>query len=669
KDRLMDERLAMEYRDPGKQKKRRKRVRIGFCITLALLLVASLLNWGVITNWGQVSIQRINFSGPDGAHVSGLVYRPNNATDKTPSPAVLMLHGNSGNARNHESWALEFARRGFVVVVPDLYGAGDSQGYFDGGPNPFPPGTPVQQSDNYNGILSTRSLLEESSQFYDYMVDLPYVNSDEVIVAGHSMGGGAALTLGALKGSKGIMSASSTPATYFSNVDEFMDAYNNYQGDVVLSWGWCEMGIQPGDTEGFKAFAKKRGLVDYALNHTGDSSIQTLEPGKVYGSFDRGNAFVISGEERIHEAAFVSTESIGHLVQYGQDIIGDAVPNYIDPSDQVWPIKDYIALFGIFAFMAWLCATALLLIQEIPAFATVRRPLARNVGFRGKSLVIASLVALLLPYLVMKTDAFGIVGGKNFTNLQNAGFNLGFANMGFGVVVALSIACTLGLVIFIATERKKKGLALADFGLTPEGYDASASAGKKALAVAGMALKTLAVAALTIAIGWAYLQFQSTVLGTDFYAWFFGLKDIPLDKTPFYLNYLVVFIACFVVLSIDMNVIRRLPSTGSELKDTIIAVAVNIVLAIAVIIIVISVKWVLQTQGNPADSNWLWNMGLDVSRIWGLPVGMTCAAGGVTYIYRKTGNIWLCALLFGTVACLMGVLYGGTRFHYLTFFY
>ena len=62
-------------------------------------------------------------------------------------------------------------------------------------------------------------------------------------------------------------------------------------------------------------------------------------------------------------------------------------------------------------------------------------------------------------------------------------------------------------------------------------------------------------------------------------------------------------------------------------------------------------------------------MGLDTQRIWGLPVGMTVATAGATFIYKKTGNLWLCALLVGSVACLMGLLYGGTRFHYLTFFY
>ena len=213
------------------------------------------------------------------------------------------------------------------------------------------------------------------------------------------------------------------------------------------------------------------------------------------------------------------------------------------------------------------------------AFAVVRRPLARNVGFRGTGLVIASLVALLAPYLVIKTDTFGIVGREKNVNLWDAGFNLGFSNMGFGV------------------------------------------------------------------------------------------KDLPLDKVPCYLNYLAVFILAFVVLSIDMNVIRRLPTTGNETKDLIIAMTVNVALGIAMVIVIVAVKWWLQSMASPADTNWLWGMGLDTQRIWGLPVGMTVATADSTFIYKKTGNIWLCALLVGTIACIMGVLYGSTRFHYITYFY
>lgn len=479
------------------------------------------------------------------------------------------------------------------------------------------------------------------------------------------MGCTAAERLGALHDAKAILLAS--PATGPEGDSDLEKVWYEYTGDVAVMIGAVEL---KGTTPEEKIASADAKYLHWLHRYPGHQDEATIVPDKMYGSFEDGSGFICLIEyNRIHEAAFVSTQTIGNLLEYGQMAIGDAVPNYIDADNQVWPMKDYAGLFGIFAWFAFVIAFALLLIEEVPAFACVRRPLARNVGFRGKGLVVATIVGLLAPYLVIKTDAFGIVGGGSYTNLKALGFNLGFSNMGFGVVVGLSIVCTIGLVVYVLTERRKKGLRPADFGITPYGYDAGASKGARAKAVAGMVLKSLLVAAIAVGVGFAYAQLQTSVLGTDFYAWFFGVKDIPISKIPNYMNYLVVFVCCFVVLSIDMNVIRRLPTTGSETRDTIVQMVVNVVVAITVVIAIVAVKWWLQSIGSPADTGWLWGMGLDTQRIWGLPVGMTVAAAGSTLVYRKTGNIWLCALLVGTIACMMGVLYGGTRFHYLTYFY
>lgn len=54
RDRQMDEQLLRDYGDPEKQVKRKKNVKRGFCITFALLILSSLINWGVISSWGKV---------------------------------------------------------------------------------------------------------------------------------------------------------------------------------------------------------------------------------------------------------------------------------------------------------------------------------------------------------------------------------------------------------------------------------------------------------------------------------------------------------------------------------------------------------------------------------------------------------------------------------------
>lgn len=650
KDRLMDEKLRADFYDPEKQKRRKRNVRRGWCITLIIVLLASIVNWGVVTGWGNVTIDRIKLSGNDGAEFSGLVYRPANATDQDQAPAILMFHGNAGNARNHESWAMEFARRGFVVVAPDLFGAGDSQGYFDG---------------SQSGALTPRSLIDEAEMFYEYTMTLPYVDTDNILSSGHSMGSTPAAAVGAMHDAKGILLAS--PVIMIPEDTEYADAWNSYDGNVAALMGAVEL---DGTTHEEKVASMQEEGLSMLQKYPGYENATEVEADTVYGSFAEGDGFIYQIEyERIHEAAFVTTQCIGHLLDYGQQMVGDDVPNYIDASDQVWPIKDYTGLFGIFAWAAFVFVTALLLIEEVPAFAAVKRPLARNVGFRGTGLVIASLIGLLVPYLVIKTDAFGIVGGRFYANLREAGFNMGYSNMGFGVICGLTIVCILGFIVFMLTERKKKQIGLTELGLTPADYAERTTRSERVKGIALMMGKSALVAAIAVAVGFGYTQLQLNMLGTDFYAWFFGVKDLPVSKIPVYLNYLAVFLVAFVFLSFDMNIIRRLPTAGNETKDLLIAMAVNLVIGVTVVIVIVAVKWYLQTIGSPADTNWLWGMGLDTQRIWGLPVGMTVAVCGSTFIYKKTGNIWLCALLVGTIACIMGVLYGGTRFHYLTYFY
>ena len=85
------------------QRGKRVRARTIFLISLALLILVSILNWGVITGWGSTKITRLTLVGDNGMEYSALLYVPENATNETPAPVVLAFHGNSGNARNHES--------------------------------------------------------------------------------------------------------------------------------------------------------------------------------------------------------------------------------------------------------------------------------------------------------------------------------------------------------------------------------------------------------------------------------------------------------------------------------------------------------------------------------------------------------------------------------------
>ena len=104
----------------------KKSTTLFFCISLAVVLLSGILIWGFQTGWGDVSIRRLQLTGDGGTKISSLIYIPKNATAETPAPAVVIYHGRSNQAHSNDTWCMELARRGYVVLSPDLSGGGES---------------------------------------------------------------------------------------------------------------------------------------------------------------------------------------------------------------------------------------------------------------------------------------------------------------------------------------------------------------------------------------------------------------------------------------------------------------------------------------------------------------------------------------------------------------
>ena len=643
KDHQMDEKLRNDFYSTEGRAKRKRGVRLFFIIMMVLTLVCSLVNWGVITGWGNVRIEHLTLSGYNGDEISAILYIPKNATNETPAPMLFNIHGNAGNARNHESWAVEFARRGFVVLSVDYLGSGASENHV------------------YTGASSLPCMVSVAEAYYQHALSFDFVDKDNILVAGHSLGCGVASSIAAKYNAKGFMLASGDVGafvvtaiagyegeqSYAEGIANYAQSIENYRGDVFLVYGDVERNDEQLCTS----------INNYIENRPGYEGITYSNVGDVIGSFEEGSAVcIMKDDHRIHEAAFVNSGTIEKLLWFGQNAVGDAVPNYIEGSDQIWQIKDYIGLFSIFVFGLFICSIALLLIEEIPFFAEVKRPIARNIGLRKVGLGISIVLSLIFPYIVLKTGALGIIELTGLTTPTSkavpvAGFRLMFSNVAFGVIVGLNIFGLLGFLLYYFTDGRRHKLSLNDLGLTP------ADSNKISIK---MILKTVFLAMVVVAIAWSYLSFQHEILGTDFYAWYFGFRSIPLTKINYYWCYLLVWIACFIVASFSINVERRLPTTGKELLDIVIAIVFNVVLATIVLDIVICVRWMLESNGIKNEFAF-WNFETDISRLWGMPAGMAVGIGGSTLLYRKTGNTWLSAFLMGTVACLMCVTFGQVR--------
>lgn len=604
----------------GQKKRISKSIRV-FLILTALVIAMSLINWAVITQAGKTEITRLKLIGNDGMQYSALMYVPENAADDTPAPAVLCTHGASGSARNHESWAMEFARRGFVVISVDNYGAGNSQ-WEDG-----------KDDNGYLAFLSVPEL------YLNYMLDCPIIDPENIILAGHSAGCKVSYSLARKYDLKAAMlccaiEAEGTPENY-------------YDGNILAIRGSADAAYSS-----FMAQVNQCFSTNYTQGF--DLTQGDVQLDHLYGSFENGNArYATYIPGMIHEAAFVSTTCIQYLLNFAQDAVGQKnIPNYIEGSSQYWLVKDIIGQISLFVFLFWLMSFALMLIDQFAAFRKVKQPLPRNIGLRGKDMVISYSCTILFPIIVILTGGLGAgkLLGPTLNSYNNKVFTMGISNRAFSYVIGMAILGFLMLLLF----RKITHPSLRDLGLTSEG-----SSGMDW----GLAGRAFIVAMITIFVGWTYLSLQGTLLGTDFYCFFYGLKPLAPTKVLNYVPYILVYMAAFVVGSIGLNVEKRLPSTGNESRDLVRDILINMFFNIIVVIVFILIQNYLQTHIWTSGPKTWSSLGIDAVRIWGLPSGLALAAAGQTYCFRKTGNIWLGVFLIGTFAALSCVLYGATPFN------
>lgn len=586
---------------------RTKKSTRAFLISLVVLVLVSLLNWAIVSNGGDIRIRRVDIMGDDGLKYSALMYIPSSATKENPAPALFMMHGAAGNARNHEAWSVEFARRGFVCLSIDWNGSGES-----------------------DSSSASRADYDIAHAWLDYLYTCSNVDTERIILSGHSMGSGPAAMLAAE-----YDAAAALCCTFGSNAAKLASDYHGNLYGVV------------GDSD-VDSIAKT--IECYNLNAVAEGFIQegeTVELDHVYGSFEEGNAHVytfIKGQ--IHEGVFVNSNTISALLDFSMKAVD--TPNPIPADDLIWYWKDFVGLLGMFCFVFTIIFFALVLIEQVPFFAVIKQPMPRNIGLRGVGLVISCVAAILFPIICMKTGTFGLqtaLGMQNFPLLS-----MGRANNSTSLVIGTTLFGAIMLVVFWMTDAKKHNAGLRELGLTSEGQT-------------GLDWKLIGksffLAVIVVSVGWTYLSIQTDVLGTDFYCQFFGYKPIAENKFIHYIPYMIIYMICFTVSAIGMNVERRLPSTGKDSLDTAIAIVVNIFFAnIAVVAICVIQNQMQLSGGGMMDGQMMKSWAIDITRLWGMPVGMAIGASGSTYCYRKTGNIWLGAFLMGLICALGCVLYG-----------
>ncbi|ALO45614.1 alpha/beta hydrolase family protein [Pseudohongiella spirulinae] len=289
-----------------------------------LIFLGSLLGH-LIQTAGDVSIKDLRFTGSNGQTLSGLLYVPPGATAETPAPGVLAVHGYINSREVQAGFAIELARRGYVVLALDQSG----HGYSDG---------PAFS----NGFGGPAALA--------YLRSLDIVDNNNIGLEGHSMGGWTILAAAAAMPDayKSIVLQGSSTGSGFSapgtadwprNVAVVFAQYDEFS---PLMWE-VERGSQAADS------AKLQTLF---------GTDQRIEQGRLYGNIAQGTARIFHNPPVTHPGNHLSHQSIRHTIDWfdrtlegGRSAVG-----------QIWFFKELGTLTAFIGLVILLCGvmTALL---------------------------------------------------------------------------------------------------------------------------------------------------------------------------------------------------------------------------------------------------------------------------------------------------------------------
>ncbi|WP_245438743.1 alpha/beta hydrolase [Bradyrhizobium sp. SK17] len=456
--------------------------------TLAILGAVLIVAGGLLAHFtqtaGGIRIEDVRFKGAKGNTMSALLYIPPNATAQIPAPGILAVHGYINSRETQDGFAIEFARRGYVVLALDQTG----HGYSD------PPSFA-------NGFGGPDGLA--------YLRSLQFVDKDNIGLEGHSMGGWTVLA-----------AAAAMPNDYKSMVLEGSSTGKPFAAEGTTSW--------PRNTAlvfaQYEEFPDLMWGVQLARDVTTSPKLWALfgtqaavEPGKVYGDPAAGTARVLYTPAMTHPAEHISHEAIGYSLDWFAKTLKGGTPRPVD--DQIWFRKEIGTLIALIGFVALVIGTFDGLL-EAPMFSRLRLPavadgtMPPHEAAKGRRWTTALILSAFIPALTYY-PAFAL-GGTLVT--PSAFLPQGITNQ-ILVWAVINLLITLALMRF-APKRASR---------------------------AGLVGQSVVIAVASVAVGYAALWLADLAFKIDFRFWIVALKLMSAKQFLIFLIYLIPFTAFFVV--------------------------------------------------------------------------------------------------------------------------
>ena len=444
-----------------------------------IILIGALLAHFIQTS-GGVSIRDLRFNGTNGQVLSGLLYVPPGVSAENKAPAILAVHGYFNSRETQDGFAIEFARRGYVVLALDQGGHGysDAPAFANGFGGP-------------GGLAYLRSL--------------DFVDTDNIGLEGHSMGGWTVLAAAAampdayksvvLQGSStGAPFAMEADTSWPRNLAVVFSKFDEFSGTM---WGVDRAEDVPTSTKLQTAFG-------------------TTDPvviGQVYGNIEDGTARLLQQPNTTHPGNHFSNEAIGDAITWFDQTLEGAQP--IPAGDQIWIWKEIGTLIALIGFVVLLAGTFDMLLKT-QAFAYLRQaPAGAAYEKRNGKWWLHFAIATMIPVLTYYPFFY-------------------WATVVFPASAILPQSFTSQIVLWAVLN----GIIVLALGLVFKGNK---------VAGRGDIWGSILIALATVGIGYLFVAATDFFFKVDFRFWVVALKPLDLVRTKIALVYLIPFTVYFVL--------------------------------------------------------------------------------------------------------------------------
>jgi pimeloyl-ACP methyl ester carboxylesterase len=545
-------------------------------VAVVMVVAGGVVGMLVQTDGGRVEVTEVRFAGPNGQTIEGDLYVPPGATDETPAPGVVATHGYINSKETQSPFAIEFARRGMVVLAIDQTG----HGYSD--PPAFGAG--------FGGPPAL-----------SYMQSLSFVDDENIGLEGHSMGGWASVAAAGTDpdGYESVTLVGSSTAS-FPGVPEGTAefprntavVFSEYDEFSMLMWG-IPHASDVGRSEKLQRLFGTDGPV---------------EEGRTYGSIDDGTARRLYTPATTHPGDHLSTTAVGDAIEWQQRTLDGTDDR--PPGDQIWWVKELATLLSLLGGVLFLFPFGATVLSDRRFGDAVRDPPAAA-GATGPSRYLTVALAAVIPvvtYLPLNLLGQNDLGPSWLFPQQITNGVMVWAVANAAVVVGLFAVWHL---------LDNRGTSRERYGFDVDGPRTIVAAAAAAAAIVGGFYLLLAVV--------------GHLFGTDFRFWVFAVKLPSALQLGIVLRYLLPLTLFFLAFELLLNGQLRTDEAGFRS-----AFATNWLAAVGGFVGFLAVQYGVLLSGRPLP----FGEPLLTIVAFQFVAVLTIAAAVSTYFFRRTGRVW-----------------------------